>query len=856
MALAPARADDSIGHGPAASWVEELPIPKPRPARLRQVQDGIYYLLSDSQIRPEGGNETFFRRNVYLVTDRNGLEEAARVDIDYDPMLDHVVLNRMRVIRGGKSYDRLPGANIRTMERESDSDNGVFDGLKTVHVEIKDVAVGDIVDVAYSWESKDAFWPGEFFGSTATQWSVPLEELHYRLLWPTDRPLAIRGRATDLKPVTTRDGAWTSYDWTSIDAEPVPGEDGTPDWYPTWGSISISSMTRWSQVVAWAMPFYTVPDTLPPALEARVDAIARKFPRAEDRITEAMRLVEDELRYVSMSIGANSYRPRSPAEVFASGYGDCKDKSALLVVLLKRLGVEAHVALTDTKNGPVLPQLAPAANVFDHAIVQVRLAGRSYWIDPTSAHAGGRFPDIAPVDYGYALPIAPGQDRLERMPTPHLAKLQYRTVEHYTLTQGPRPSLALRVTTVYAGAEADAMRSTLVSKSQAKLESDYLAFYAGLYPGILRDKPLSVSDDRDRNLVVTTEAYHLPADALRRGKLLKRFPVKASSLDAYDKIPNGTRRTPYQLQTGIDREQVIVLDTPGRRPPAPQPVAIDGKAFRYALDVSRAGDTLTLSYRLIGDDDAVLKASDVPGAASDADTINEDNYWYLDLTSTAGGTIGDDPAAWWRTLALSLLALFVATVLAGGAVFAVRHGLLADDAHAHRGVFYPVRPGKFLAMSAATAGLYAVFWMWKCWRWYGRNGHPDIQPFWRALFAVFWLPALLREVRARGAFSARMRFAAAFSSFGYAAWIAGFAVLAANPQSAVLVAVGEALSFVWIVPAVLAVNRLNAGCADIVAANSRASDLTGLAVAGGLLAWAVLLVPALMLGPWRFLGAF
>lgn len=690
-----AQAADMVARSPVPAWADELAVPPLKAARLRQVQDGIYYLLLDSQVRPKGARQTFYRRSVYKVTDRNGLEEAASLDVDYDPATEHVVLHRFRILRDGKAIDALAGADVKVLEREQDLDNGILNGLKTVHLVVKDVRVGDVVDLAYSWESTASFWTGEFFGGVTTQWSVPLALMRYRLIWPSDRPLTIRNRATTLEPLLTRQGSDTVYEWRSPDAEPVPNEDGTPDWYPTYGSISLSSMRSWRDVVAWAMPLYAVRGPLPPALEEKAAAIARRFPRPEDRITEAMRLVEDDLRYVSMSIGANSYRPRSADEVWRSGYGDCKDKSALMVALLRRLGIEAYVALTDTKQGRALPELAPATNVFDHAIVEIRFRGKSYWIDATSAHEGGRFPDLAPVDYGYALPIAPGQAGLARMPPVRAgAAPSYRTVEHYALTADEHPRLTLSVVTTYLGDEADTMRNTVANKGQAKLEGDYLDFYAGLYPGLKRDAPLRVSDDREHNRLVTYEAYRLSAEALR-GKLLRKFPVKASSLGDYDKVPSGERRTPYQLPHIVNREQVIELVTPGTRPPMPQSAQIDGAAFRYSLDSSRDGDTIRLDYRMAGAAD-VLAARDTDGVSHDADSVSDGNYWTLDLGSNAGGFIGDDEmpvhgAPFWNGFLAGAFVMLSALVLIVGTLRIRRRNVAARRVAADSGPWTNIR---------------------------------------------------------------------------------------------------------------------------------------------------------------------
>src|SRR5690606_21899698 len=135
------------------------------------------------------------------------------------------------------------------------------------------------------------------------------------------------------------------------------------------------------------------------------------------RAFAALRLVQDELRYVSLSVGAGGYWARKPQEVIASGFGDCKDKALLLAVILKRLGIEAAVALTDVDAGPALPEEVPMLGAFDHAIVRIRHDGASHWVDPTASHQGGGFSTAAPPPFAWALPLTgPDQRGLEPIP--------------------------------------------------------------------------------------------------------------------------------------------------------------------------------------------------------------------------------------------------------------------------------------------------------------------------------------------------------------------------------------------------------------------------------------------------------
>ena len=843
--VAPAAAGDEVGRAPPAGWIDELAVPAPRPERLRQVEDGIYYLLLDTLIKPDGAAQTYYTRSVYKVTDRTGLEEAARFDIDYDPSQEQVVLHHIRVIRDGVATDRMAGADIEVLRREQSLDKGIFDGRKTVHIEIKDVRVGDIIDYAYSWVSHASFWPGHFFGHVSANWAVPLELTRYRLIWPTDRALAIRNRNTGVQPTRTRVGDDTIYEWRIGDAELTRSENGTPAWYPTWGNVEVSSMTRWAEVVDWALPLYSGHDTLPPQLADRAGRIMAKYPKPEDRITEAMRLVEDDVRYVSLSMGAGSYTPRSPAEVVRSGFGDCKDKSQLLVALLRRMGVEAYVALTDLDEGQGLAQMPPSANIFDHAIVQVRFKGRSYWLDPTGSNEGGRFPNLAALNYGWALPVAKGQSRLERIARPEPVHPAFRTVERYELGAGPQPGMTLRVETTYLAGEADAMRGSIASKSQAQLEGDYLKFYVGLYPGLTRQQPLRIRDDRDANRIVTNEVYFLSPANLRSHKLMEKFIVKASSLDAYADVPSGKRQTPYVLSWPIDRQQTIVLVTPGRRPPAPGPVSITDAGFRYDLAATRDGDTLTLNYRLAGVTD-VLAAKDVADVSSDAGAVSDDNYWYLDLTSTAGGTMGADATDLprWQDIVLYLLATIGAASLCAAAGYALNRGLHADDAWSGDGIYYPVSLGEFILMNVVTAGMFSFFWMWKCWRWAKPREHPHIQPFWRALFSMIWLYPLFADAARRERLPLWLRLAGIGGAALYLVWIAASITFSAMGVAPVLVTLVGAASFVCFLPALLAVNRLNAARPRIELANSAMTSHTTVALLLGLAYWVAILAMA------------
>ncbi|UUZ53095.1 transglutaminase domain-containing protein [Massilia sp. H-1] len=100
----------------------------------------------------------------------------------------------------------------------------------------------------------------------------------------------------------------------------------------------------------------------------------------------ALHWVQNEIRYFSLSIGENAQRPHAPDVVLKRRYGDCKDKSYLLISLLRELGVTARPVLLSADAPRVNAKLLATSTWFNHVIVQITLDGRDYYVDPTRSN--------------------------------------------------------------------------------------------------------------------------------------------------------------------------------------------------------------------------------------------------------------------------------------------------------------------------------------------------------------------------------------------------------------------------------------------------------------------------------------
>src|SRR6185437_9327435 len=62
-------------------------------------------------------------------------------------------------------------------------------------------------------------------------------------------------------------------------------------------------------------------------------------------------------------------------------------------------------------------------------------------------------------------------------------------------------------------------------------------------------------------------------------------------------------------------------------------------------------------------------------------------------------------------------------------------------------VFFAVSMLKYVVMSIATFGLYQLYWFYMNWKLIKERESTDIQPFWRAVFAVFFCYQCFSRIR-------------------------------------------------------------------------------------------------------------
>ena len=148
LSLIGSSVDDS-SHlvGPASDWVIECPF-SIEPISTKPSQVNFQYLLIDMQHHWE--EKTRFNHKAVKILSQAGIEKSSQFIINFDPSYQRVIVHTLKVIRSGKSLDRLGQSQHKLIQREAELENNLYNGNYTLVYFLDDIRMGDIIEYAWS----------------------------------------------------------------------------------------------------------------------------------------------------------------------------------------------------------------------------------------------------------------------------------------------------------------------------------------------------------------------------------------------------------------------------------------------------------------------------------------------------------------------------------------------------------------------------------------------------------------------------------------------------------------------------------------------------------------------------------
>ncbi|HEX7843144.1 MAG TPA: DUF3857 domain-containing protein [Kofleriaceae bacterium] len=576
---------------PAPGWVA----PAPAEATKRAPGDAsvVEYLLDDTQVRVSPTSTERFHHLTRRARTIRHVEDGSQLELEFNPAHERLVIHHAQVLRGGRAVFTLTARDVRIVQRERDLEQRIYDGTLTAVVFLRDVRVDDVIDYSFTVAGSDPLLEGKYVTRFWLAGDTFTDAWRQRILLPAGRSLTVKAHGLDLPPKVTTTGDWREYLWERRDVAPVESDDKLPPWFEGRPWVDASEFGSWAEVAGLFARLFPPRQPADAAMAAELAKLRARGATDEERLLEATRFVQDEIRYLGLEIGLGGHKPFAPSVVFERRFGDCKDKAVLLVALLGELGFQARPALVNTSWGRGLDEALPSPFAFDHAIVEVTVDGTSRFIDPTVSYQRGPLAGRQPPEFERALLVAQDTRSLVSIPRPSLAQPSVAVRETFVVAaDGASTNLEVETTLRYD--EADRMRERLARRGRKEIGREYLNYYAEDDASVSLNGELEAVDDEGHDLLVLREHY-VYANFWRDDK--REFRVTA--LEGHIKDPRiRLRKMPFALEfpLNVAHTTIVRMSTPSDAEPESQ--ALGDDHLRFNFTARPEGGDLVIRYEL------------------------------------------------------------------------------------------------------------------------------------------------------------------------------------------------------------------------------------------------------------------
>lgn len=291
---------------------------------------------------------------------------------------DELIQNRVpRSARILQAFSVGPGGE---RQEASSIRNGVvrFRGLET----------GSRIALQYVYHSAPpAFLPNHFVSSWVFQGvHRQLGQARWVVQLPAGRELAMHVQGP-IEHEVSRQGEHDVHVFTGAGVPPLVPEPAMPPLRNTIASVTLSTLTDWGEYVEWERALLSEVFESNQQLRALARQLTEGASTPRERFDRLYRYVSQEIRYQQdYEDTIAGVRPHSCPVVLERGYGDCKDKAVLMILLGREVGLDIDFAVLRTRGAGEVHRDVPNQQ-FNHAIIYVPQQDgidEGFFMDPTT----------------------------------------------------------------------------------------------------------------------------------------------------------------------------------------------------------------------------------------------------------------------------------------------------------------------------------------------------------------------------------------------------------------------------------------------------------------------------------------
>lgn len=405
-----AHADSNqVQRGPVPKWAmpsEPLPVPA-------DPTGAVFIRQQDSEVHLDDKGQLLYYAYRIKILHPNALD-IGNLSLAWNPAAGAPTVHVIKIHRDGAVIDVLQNASFEILRREDQLEAARLDGTLTAVLRVPDLRVGDEIEFGATIRTSDPTLGKDDAGLLVLGPEPLPGRYHLRLSWEgRDKP-GIR-MTTDMTAMAQQGANAIDLRFDNPPAL-MPPKDAPPR-YQWQRVVEYSSFADWQGISRRFAPLFADASKLSAGspLKAEAARIAAANTQPMERAAAALQLVQQNVRYIYVGLNGGNIAPVSADETWQRRYGDCKAKTALLLALLRELGVEAEAVLANNSGADDgMDERLPSPRMFDHVLVRARIDGKSYWLDGTLPAVAA--PAGEPVmPYRWVLPLTGQGSGLERL---------------------------------------------------------------------------------------------------------------------------------------------------------------------------------------------------------------------------------------------------------------------------------------------------------------------------------------------------------------------------------------------------------------------------------------------------------
>ena len=548
-------------------------------------------------ILPNGQSRYTTHQVVKILTER-GIQKYGDIAIPYQPAAQNIDVNIARTVTTNGTVLHPPAEAFNDVTPPGLLSQNLYSDAMWKVISMVGLAPGVCIEYQVTLEDKIPGGETWITGGYNFQGTETTLETRYALQMPKMWHLQWK-IANDANPqapeVSYTENDTVIYIWRYGEMPALTLEDGMPHVNNVVPRLRYSSIKDWDSVYNWYKELAKEKYTTNTSIEAKVKQLTSHLTTVEAKIRAIYHFVTTNIRYVAIELGQSAYQPSPATEVFHTQYGDCKDKTTLLISMLDVIAVKAYPVLVSVTPYEGVDTALPSLNQFNHMIAAVPIGDTYIWMDPTAStcrygdlpyNVQGRTGFLISDTHGEFVEVPVFPPETNRLVSTTRLTLHNEGDVEGTLHLQTSGQYDLNARWAYQQIHPSLLKNTLTTELSQQFPGIQIALH-------------DISDLRDLNVPVTiTLRFHVKNYAMPVGNDML-LPLPIDEFADYAETFANEQRT-YSLDMGYPMriEKVIRIEVPdgwtATLPNDIHHVVDDAELLRQS---KQAGNTIT--YRLV-----------------------------------------------------------------------------------------------------------------------------------------------------------------------------------------------------------------------------------------------------------------